>query len=199
MQTRLDLPPASKQNKIATQKPVNSLMKYLKIRPSDLPYAVGVTAGVVYLAINDAFFVFVLASFALVFGAMYYCAKVIPFLEKTIGHRISIWHVGVLVLGLTMVVGMLEPANALFLQDLENRVTDVIGGTSSGLPPESVALIFNFLRVAFVLFVVAAGIFAFIQAQQGNDPRPIIGTIVIAFGTIMGIDVLTVLIAGAGA
>ncbi|GAB4553026.1 MAG: hypothetical protein Tsb0014_46640 [Pleurocapsa sp.] len=112
MQTRLDLPPAP--SKIATQKPVNSLMKYLKIRPSDLPYATGVAAGVVYLAINDAFFIFVLASFALVFGAMYYCAKVIPFLEKTIGHHISIWHVGVLVLGLTMVVGMLEPANALF-------------------------------------------------------------------------------------
>ncbi len=216
MQTRLDLPPAPKQSgatprrrqaqgnahqdaQITTQKPVSSLMKYLKIRLGDLPYAAGVTAGVVYLAINDAFFVFVLASFALVFGAMYYCAKVIPFLEKTIGHRISIWHVGVLVLGLTMVVGMLEPANALFLQDLENRVTDVIGGTASGLPAESVALIFDFLRVAFVLFVVAAGIFAFVQAQQGNDPRPIIGTIVIAFGTIMGIDVLTILIAGAGA
>ena len=195
MQTRLDLPPAP--SKIATQNPVNSLMKYLKIRPSDLPCAAGLVTGVVYLSINDAFFVFVLASLALVFGAMYYCAKVMPILEKTIGHRISIWHAGVLVLGLTMVVGMLEPANALFLQDLENRVTDVIAGTSSGLPADSVALIFDFLRVAFVLFVVAAGIFAFVQAQQGNDPRPIIGTIVIAFGTIMGIDVLTVLIAGA--
>ena len=198
MQTRLDLPLAPKPSKIATQKPVNSLMKYFKIRQADLPYAAGVTAGVVYLAINDAFFVFILASLTLVFGAMYYCAKVIPFLEKTIGHRISIWHIGVLVLGLTMVFGMLEPANALFLQDLENRVTDVISGTSSGIPATSVALIFNFLRVAFVLFVVVAGIFAFIQAQQGNDPRPIIGTIVIAFGTIMGIDVLTVLIAGTG-
>ena len=197
MPTRLDLPPAPKQSKIATQNPVNSLMKYPKIRPSDLPCAAGLVTGVVYLSINDAFFVFVLASLALVFGVMYYCAKVMPVLEKTIGHRISIWHAGVLVLGLTMVVGMLEPANALFLQDLENRVTDVIAGTSSGLPADSVALIFDFLRVAFVLFVVAAGIFAFVQAQQGNDPRPIIGTIVIAFGTIMGIDVLTVLIAGA--
>ncbi len=195
MQTRLDLPPAP--NKIAIKNPVNCLMKYLKIRPSDLPCAAGLVTGVVYLSINDAFFVFVLASLALVFGAIYYCAKVMPVLEKTIGHRISIWHVGVLVLGLTMVVGMLEPANALFLQDLENRVSDVIGGTSSGLPAESIALIFDFLRVTFVLFVVAAGIFAFVQAQQGNDPRPIIGTIVIAFGTIMGIDVLTVLIAGA--
>ena len=195
MQTRLDLPDAPSQ--IATKNPVNSLMKYLKIRPSDLPCAAGLVTGVVYLSINDAFFVFVLASLALVFGAMYYCAKIMPVLEKTIGHRISIWHAGVLVLGLTMVVGMLEPANALFLQDLENRVTDVIAGTSSGLPADSVALIFDFLRVAFVLFVVAAGIFAFVQAQQGNDPRPIIGTIVIAFGTIMGIDVLTVLIAGA--
>ncbi len=195
MQTRLDLPDAP--SKIATKNPVNSLMKYLKIRPSDLPCAAGLVTGVVYLSINDAFFVFVLASLALVFGAMYYCAKVMPILEKTIGHRISIWHAGALVLGLTMIVGMLEPANALFLQDLENRVTDVIAGTSSGLPADSVALIFDFLRVAFVLFVVAAGIFAFVQAQQGNDPRPIIGTIVIAFGTIMGIDVLTVLIAGA--
>ncbi|MDJ0903492.1 MAG: hypothetical protein QNJ55_32320 [Xenococcus sp. MO_188.B8] len=173
-------------------------MKYLKIRPSDLPYTAGLAVGVVYLSINEAFFVFVLASLALVFGAMYYCAKVMPVLEETIGHRISIWHVGVLVLGLTMVLGMLQPANALFLQDLENRVTDVIAGTGSALPADSVALIFDFLRVTFVLFVVAAGIFAFVQAQQGNDPRPIIGTIVIAFGTIMGVDVLTVLIAGAG-
>ena len=195
MPTRLDLPPAP--SKIATQKPVNSLMKYLQIRQGDLPYAVGVAVGVVYLAVSDAFFVFVVASLSLVFGAMYYCARIIPFLEKTIGHRISIWHLGVLVLGLTMVFGMLEPANALFLQDLQNKVTDVIAGTSSGIPASSVALIFDFLRVAFVLFVVAAGIFAFVQAQQGNDPRPIIGTIVIAFGTIMGVDVLTVLIAGA--
>ena len=90
MQTRLDLPPAPKHTRIATQKPANSLMKYLRIRKSDLPYAAGVAAGVIYLTLNDAFFVFVLASFALVFGAMYYCAKVIPFIEKTIGHRISI-------------------------------------------------------------------------------------------------------------
>ena len=95
-----------------------------------------------------------------------------------------------------MVIGMLEPANALFLQDLENRVTDLIGSSSSGLTAQSVGLIFDFLRVTFVLFVVAAAIFAFVQAQQGNDPRPIIGTIVIALGTIMGVDVLTVLIAG---
>ena len=196
MPTKFDLSPA--QKKINIKNPTNSLMKYLKIRPSDLPYAAGLAVGVVYLSINEAFFVFVLASLALVFGAMYYCAKVMPILEETIGHHISIWHVGVLVLGLTMVLGMLQPANALFLQDLENRVTDVIAGTGSGLPAESVALIFDFLRVTFVLFVVAAGIFAFVQAQQGNDPRPIIGTIVIAFGTIMGVDVLTVLIAGAG-
>ena len=195
MPTKFDLPPA--QKKINIKNPTNSLMKYLKIRPSDLPYAAGLAAGVVYLSINEAFFVFVLASLALVFGTMYYCAKVMPILEETIGHHISIWHVGVLVLGLTMVLGMLQPANALFLQDLENRVTDVIAGTGSALPADSVALIFDLLRVTFVLFVVAAGIFAFVQAQQGNDPRPIIGTIVIAFGTIMGIDVLTVLIAGA--
>ncbi|MDJ0691470.1 MAG: hypothetical protein QNJ41_23570 [Xenococcaceae cyanobacterium MO_188.B32] len=174
----------------------SSLLKFLKIRQGDLPYATGVTAGIVYLAINDTFLVVVLASLALVFGAMYYCAKIIPFLEKTLGHRISIWHVGVLVLVPTMVIGMLEPANALFLQDLENRVTDLIGSSSSGLTAQSVGLIFDFLRVTFVLFVVAAAIFAFVQAQQGNDPRPIIGTIVIALGTIMGVDVLTVLIAG---
>ena len=195
MPTKFDLPPA--QKKINIKNPTNSLMKYLKIRPSDLPYTAGLAVGVVYLSINEAFFVFVLASLALVFGTMYYCAKVMPILEETIGHHISIWHVGVLVLGLTMVLGMLQPANVLFLQDLENRVTDVIAGTGSALPADSVALIFDLLRVTFVLFVVAAGIFAFVQAQQGNDPRPIIGTIVIAFGTIMGIDVLTVLIAGA--
>ena len=47
MQTRLDLPPAPKHTRIATQKPVNSLMKYLRIRKGDLPYAAGLAAGVI--------------------------------------------------------------------------------------------------------------------------------------------------------
>lgn len=196
MQQKFNLNPNLKQT--YTQNPINSLMKYLKIKPSDLPYAAALVTGVVYLSMKDAFFMFVLASLALVFGAMYYCAKVIPILERNIGCRISIWHIGVIVLGLTMVFTMFEPAHALFLQDLENRVNDVIGGTNSSLPADSVALIFNLLRVIFVLFVVAAAIFGFVQAQQGNDPRPIITTIVIAIGTIMAVDVVTVLIAGAG-
>ena len=195
MPTKLNLNP--KQKEINTQNPINSLMKYLKIKPGDLPYAAALVAGVVYLSMSDAFFMFVLVSLALFFGAIYYCAKAIPIVEKAIGHRISIWHLGVLVLGLTIVFTMFEPANALFLQDLENRVNDVIGGTNSSLPADSVALIFNLIRVVFVLFVVAAAIFGFVQAQQGNDPRPIITTIVIAVGTIMAVDVLTVLIAGA--
>ena len=60
----------------------SSLPKYLKIRQSDLPYAIGLALGIGYLAINDTFFVVVLASLALVFGAMYYCAKIVPFFRK---------------------------------------------------------------------------------------------------------------------
>ena len=48
MQTRLN----TKQKEINTQIPINSLMKYLKIHPSDLPYAAGLIAGVVYLSIE---------------------------------------------------------------------------------------------------------------------------------------------------
>ena len=94
MQTRLDLPPAPKQALIATQKPANSLMKYLRIRKGDLPYAAGVAAGVIYLTLNDAFFVFVLASFALVFGAMYYCAKVIATVLEAIKSKQSVQNGG---------------------------------------------------------------------------------------------------------
>ena len=177
----------------------SSLLKYLKIRQGDLPYAIGLALGIGYLAINDTFFVLVLASLALVFGSMYYCAKIVPFLEKTIGHRISIWHVGVLVLGLTMVLGLAEPANAIFLSGLQTKVTTLLTSSSSGITAESIGLIFDFFRVVFILFVVAAAIFAFVQSQQGNDPRPIIGVIVMALGTIMGVDVLTFLIAGGSA
>lgn len=198
MKTRLDLPLASeKAEVIHNEIQLNLPLKYLKIRPSDLPYAVGVLGGLIYLAINDAFFVFILSCFGLVFGAIYYIARTVPFLEKSIGHRISVWHLAAMVLGLTLVFNSFEPAHALFLDTLETKVSDIITASGSGIDAAIVTLVFNFIRVAFILFVVAAGIFAFVQAQQGNDPRPIIGTIVIAFGTIMGIDVLTRLIAGA--
>ena len=98
-----------------------------------------------------------------------------------------------------MVLGLAEPANAIFLSGLQTKVTTLLTSSSSGITAESIGLIFDFFRVVFILFVVAAAIFAFVQSQQGNDPRPIIGVIVMALGTIMGVDVLTFLIAGGSA
>jgi hypothetical protein len=59
-------------------------------------------------------------------------------------------------------------------------------------------LIFNLIRGAFLLLVAAASLFAYNQAQQGNDWRPIVTQVGLAFAIVIAIDVVTFLFVGDG-
>ena len=70
------------------------------------------------------------------------------------------------------------------------------GGTA--VDASTIALIFNAIRGVFLLLVAAAALFAYNQAQQGNDWRPIVTQIALAFGIVIAIDVVTFLFVGNG-
>ncbi|NJL40475.1 MAG: hypothetical protein HC899_29840, partial [Leptolyngbyaceae cyanobacterium SM1_4_3] len=61
-----------------------------------------------------------------------------------------------------------------------------------------VGLIFNLIRGVFLLLVAAAALFAYNQAQQGNDWRPIVTQVGLAFAIVIAIDVVTFIFVGNG-
>ena len=172
-------------------------LKRSKTSFRDFLSMVALTIGFVYIGFTDTVTFSVVSLLALIYLACCEIAKALPSVEKFFNNRISFWQVAAVGMVITILFASLEPAHALFLQDLENKVTTIIAGTSSSIPASSVALIFNLLRVLFVFMVVASAIYAYVQSQQGNDARPIIMNIIIAFAVVMAVDVITVFIAGA--
>jgi hypothetical protein len=61
-----------------------------------------------------------------------------------------------------------------------------------------VGLTFNLIRGAFLLLVASASLFAYNQAQQGNDWRPIVTQVGLAFAIVIAIDVITFIFIGNG-
>jgi len=171
--------------------------KNFKVKGIDLLSLIGLSIGFIYLAVKDTPTFTVVSLLGLVFIACYQISQVLPAIENYFKKRFSFWQIAAVGMAITIVLCNFHPAHALFLQDLETKVTTVIAGTSSGIPASSVALMFNLLRVVFVFMVVASAIYAYVQAQQGNDARPIIMNVLIGFATVMAIDVVTVFIAGA--
>jgi hypothetical protein len=72
------------------------------------------------------------------------------------------------------------------------------GGSGETVSPEVIKLIFNLIRGVFLLLVAAAALFAYNQAQQGNDWRPIVTQVGLAFAIVIAIDVVTFLFVGNG-
>jgi hypothetical protein len=71
-------------------------------------------------------------------------------------------------------------------------VTDSDSGVDAG----TVETVFNMIRAVFLLLVAAAGLFAYNQAQQGNDWRPIATQVALAFGIVIGLDIITLIFTG---
>jgi hypothetical protein len=170
----------------------------IKIRPSDLPYVGVCAAALLYFGWHDTLFLATLGCATILFMACWQVARAIPVVEKYVGIRITIWHVITLILGATMVVSQFEmPASAAFLSGLESTVTTLLSDSGITIAANAVKTTFNLIRIIFLLLVAAAGVFAFNQAQQGNDWRPIIGQIAIAFAVVIAIDLTTYIITGA--
>jgi len=123
--------------------------------------------------------------------------------EKYVGSKIRFWHVATAILTSTVVASVIAPADAFFLSGLEaffqKLATESTGaGGTASVQPATITLIFNMIRGIFLLLVAAAGLFAYNQAQQQNDWRPIVVQIGLAFAIVLAVDVITMLFIGDG-
>jgi hypothetical protein len=170
------------------------LPSFLKPQPSDWPFIVLCLAISLYLLFSQPFVVALMLCAGLVHLSLTVIAKAIPQLQCLISSKIRIWHVATVIGAIVLLLNTFDaPAQALFLNSLETFITQIAQQSGNSVSAAAIKLIFNILRGVFVLAVIVLALFAYSQAMQGNDWRPIGGTIAIAFGIVLAIDVLTYL------
>ncbi|AKG21474.1 hypothetical protein [Calothrix sp. 336/3] len=165
--------------------------------------ALSMGIGLIYLAIREPLLVGVILSLSLFFYCLNRLISLIPYLNNLVKNKIHFWQIVGLIIAITATLTIFEmPAQAIFLSGLEQYLTNIAqqsstGGTSS-INPQAIALVFNAIRGVFLLLVGVAALFAYNQAQQGNDWRPIATQAGLAIGIILTIDVITFLFIGNG-
>jgi hypothetical protein len=129
--------------------------------------------------------------------------KAVPILEKYLGAKIRFWHIASLIIAITALLNTFAaPAQAIFLSGLEQFFVNLAqqssqaGGGTATLDANVIGLIFNLIRGVFLLLVATASLFAYNQAQQGNDWRPIVTQVGLAFVIVIAIDVVTFIFVG---
>jgi len=163
----------------------------------------GLGIGLIYLAVREPLLITILLSTGLFFYCLNRVIHFIPSLSRLIGGKIRFWHVASLMMALAISLGLFEmPAKAVFLSGLEQFVTQLAsqssGGGGQSVSPEAIKLVFNVIRAVFLILVGVAALFAYNQAQQGNDWRPIATQAGLAMGIVLAIDVITFLFVGNG-
>ena len=186
------------QNSIAI-----ALLSSLNWTTNDTGAFIALLSGLIYLAVKEPLLVTVILSLALFFYCINRVISYIPYLNYHVKRKIHFWHIVVVIIALTATLTVFEmPAQAIFLSGLEQFLTDIAqqsstGGTSA-IDPQAITLVFNAIRGVFLLLVGIAALFAYNQAQQGNDWRPIATQAGLAIGIILTIDVITFLFVGNG-
>ncbi|MBR8834395.1 MAG: hypothetical protein DSM106950_10265 [Stigonema ocellatum SAG 48.90 = DSM 106950] len=183
---------------------VNQLLQKLKINQADLLFIAICAVVSIYMLVKEPVLISVLGCSSVVFFGLWQITRTVPILEKLIGAKIRFWHIVTAIITVTALLNTFEmPAHAIFLSGLEaffkqlaTQSSTAGGGTS--IDANTIALIFNVIRGVFLLLVAAASLFAYNQAQQGNDWRPIVTQIGLAFGIVIAIDVITFLFIGNG-
>jgi len=174
-----------------------NLAHLVGISPKDIPYMALCLGAIAYFTFRDPLFVTVLGCLSIILLGLWHITRAIPLVEKYLGAQIRFWHVATVILGLTIFLSLFNtPAHAFFLSGLESFFQELVAGaqsTDSSIDTEAVTLVFNLIRGVFLILVVAAALFAYNQAQQGNDWRPIITQVGIAFGIVIAIDIITYL------
>ena len=161
----------------------------------------GIGVGLVYMAARQPVFFSVLGVSSLLYLTAWQMLQMTPVLERWIGRRIKIQHVVVAISTTTLLASAIQPAHALFLSGLEAFFVDLAaqaqsGGAGETLDDSVIGLVFNLIRGVFLLLVAAAALFAYNQAQQGNDWRPIVTQVGLAFAIVIAIDVVTFIFIG---
>lgn len=161
----------------------------------------GIGVGLVYMAARQPVFFSVLGLSSLFYLTAWQMLQMTPVLERWMGRRIKIQHVVVAISTTTLLASAIQPAHALFLSGLEAFFVDLAaqaqsGGAGETLDESVIGLVFNLIRGVFLLLVTAAALFAYNQAQQGNDWRPIVTQVGLAFAIVIAIDVVTFIFIG---
>ena len=183
--------------------PAHQFLKEHKINPGDLLFIGICLTSFAYFTAREPILIATLGCSSIVFLSLWHTAKAIPIVERYIGCKIRFWHVATAIITSTALCSVLDsPANAIFLSGLEEFMNELAEGASSAggqaIDSEVIKLIFNLIRGAFLLLVAAASLFAYNQAQQGNDWRPIVTQVALAFAIVIAIDVITFLFIGNG-
>jgi len=166
---------------------------------SYFPMVISGVAGCWFLWREPITFV-VFAVFGLAFYSLWKIADYFPFLKRVVGIKIGYGHVVAATMTLTILLSAFEtPSYAIFLDGLEKYIGTTLTTSGSTIDPAAVTLVFNAIRIIFLLLVAAAALFAFNQAQQGNDWRPIATQVGMAIGIVLVIDVITFMFIGGGA
>ena len=182
----------------------NQFMRKFKLNNADLAFIAVCLVAAIYLTLVQPLFVSVFGCAALLSFGLWQISRTVPVLEKLFGSKIRFWHLATAVITVTALLNNFQtPAQAVFLSGLEQFMTNLASeagaaGGGTAVDASTIALIFNAIRGVFLLLVAAAALFAYNQAQQGNDWRPIVTQIALAFGIVIAIDVVTFLFVGNG-
>ncbi|AFZ60992.1 hypothetical protein H6G54_29335 [Anabaena cylindrica FACHB-243] len=193
------------QFKLLPSAKVATNWKNQKINRTDLIFIVIALAMGIYLLATKPIFMTILGCASIIFLSMEYVIRTVPILEHYLGRKIRFWHLVTAIIAVTAVLDTFAtPAHAIFLSGLEQffvtlaQQSSQAGGGTNTLDANVVGLTFNLIRGAFLLLVAAASLFAYNQAQQGNDWRPIVTQVGLAFAIVIAIDVITFIFIGNG-
>ncbi|OYE03822.1 hypothetical protein [Nostoc sp. 'Peltigera membranacea cyanobiont' 232] len=194
------------QLKLLSSRKFSTNLRNLKINRTDLLFILLCLAIGIYLLATKPLFVTILGCATIVFLSIGYVIRTVPILEKYLGRKIRFWHIVAAIITVTALLDTFTtPAQAIFLSGLESFFNNLAqqssqagGGSTSTLDANVVGLTFNLIRGAFLLLVAAASLFAYNQAQQGNDWRPIVTQVGLAFSIVIAIDVITFIFVGNG-
>ncbi|MFN6456101.1 MAG: hypothetical protein RM022_028440 [Nostoc sp. EfeVER01] len=195
------------QLKLLSSRKFSTNLRNLKINRTDLLFILLCLAIGIYLLATKPIFVTILGCTTIVFFSIGYVIRTLPILEKYLGRKIRFWHIVAAIITVTALLDTFTtPAQAIFLSGLESFFNNLAqqssqagGGSTSTLDANVVGLTFNLIRGAFLLLVASASLFAYNQAQQGNDWRPIVTQVGLAFSIVIAIDVITFIFVGNGA
>ena len=196
-------PSRTTRTKGHTDSPFKRFLKKHKVTAVDLSFITISLGTITYLTFQSPLFIATLLCTAVFFLSFWQIVKTIPILSRFIGCRIRFWHIVTAIITVTWLLNLAEPAHALFLSRLEDFITDIATTASTigedgeaAISADVITLIFNLIRGVFLLAVAAASLFAYNQAQQGNDWRPIVSQVGLAFGIVIAVDVVTFLFTG---
>lgn len=175
---------------------VNKAMRRARINGLDLSVIGLLLIVFIYFIVKEPMLISIISAASLTFFGLWKIFLALPILEKLVGSKIRFWHVVAAIMTVTALLNTFEtPAQAIFLSGLETFMQGVAtaaqGAGGTQIPAATISLIFNLIRGVFLLLVGAAALFAYNQAQQGNDYRPIVTQIGLAFGIVLALDIIT--------